>query len=120
MANKRLTLIDGEQITSSPSSKQKISSNYAIAIQIVWSGLTGTASFGVGVSMDDVNFDDFPLVDTSGNRVTAIPISGASGSATIEIESIISDWAKFTVDGSGASAGIVSAEYIQIDNQDTY
>lgn len=120
MANKRLTLIDGAQITANPSSKQKISSNYAMAIQIVWSGLTGTASFGVGVSMNDVNYDDFPFVDELGDRVTSIPISGASGSATIEISSIISDWAKFSVDGSGASAGTVSVEYIQIDNQDTY
>ncbi len=38
----------------------------------------------------------------------------------IEIESIISDWAKFTVDGSGASAGTITANYSQIDNQDIY
>ena len=120
MANKRLTLIDGEQITANPSSKQKVSSNYAVGVQLVWAGLTGTASFGVGVSMDDVNFDDMPFIDKEGNRVTSIPISGASGSATIEIESILSDWAQFSVDGSGASAGTISVQYIQIDNQDTY
>ena len=120
MANKHFQLFDGEDITTNPTSTQKISSNYAVAVQLVWSGLNGSASFSLGVSMDNVNFDDFPFVDVDGNRVISIPIEGASGSATIEIESIISDWAKFTVDGSGASAGAITANYLQIDNQDTY
>jgi hypothetical protein len=68
MANKHFKLIDAGAITSNPSSRQKISSNYAIAVQPVWSGLTGTASFGIGVSMDNVNFDDFPFIDKDGNR----------------------------------------------------
>lgn len=120
MSNKHLQLFTDADITTNPSSKQKISSNYAVAVQLVWSGLSGTASFSLGVSMDDVNFDDFPFVDVDGNRVTSIPISGATGSVTIEIESIISDWTQFTVDGSGASAGTITAYYSQIDNQDTY
>ena len=66
-----------------------------LRLQIVWSGLSGTGSLAVGVSMDNVNFDAFPFVDNTGARVTSIPISGASGSATIEIESVVSDWIKF-------------------------
>ena len=120
MANKHFKLFESADVTSSPNSKQKISSNYAIAIQLVWTGLSGTATFDCGVSMDGVNFDDFPFLDKDGNRVTEIPISGANGSATIEIDSIISIWANFNVDGSLATAGTITAEYIQIDNQDIY
>jgi hypothetical protein len=120
MANKHFKLFESETITGNPTKTEKISSNYAVAVQLVWTGLTGTAEFGIGVSMDNVNFDDMPFIDKDGNRVTSISVSGASGSATIEIESIISDWAKFTVDGSGASAGTIDAFYVQIDNQDTY
>jgi len=120
MANKNFKIFDGLTISTSPTSKEKISSNYAIALQIVWSGLSGTGSFDVGVSMDGTTFDTFPFVDKDGNRVTSIPISGASGSATIEIESIVSDWIKFTVDGSSATAGTITGYYSQIDNQDTY
>ena len=120
MANKSFKIFDGVDITTSPTATEKVSSNYAIALQIVWSGFSGTASLGVGVSMDNTNFDDFPFVDASGTRVTSIPISGASGSATIEIESVVSDWIKFTVDGSSASGGTISGYYSQIDNQDTY
>lgn len=120
MANKNFKIFDGLTISTSPTSKEKISSNYAIALQIVWSGLSGTGSFNVGVSMDGTTFDTFPFVDKDGNRVTSIPISGASGSATIEIESVVSDWIKFTVDGSSATAGTITGYYSQIDNQDTY
>ena len=120
MANKSFKIFDGETISASPSAKEKVSSNYAIALQIVWSGLSGTGSLAVGVSMDNVNFDAFPFVDNTGARVTSIPISGASGSATIEIESVVSDWIKFTVDGSSATGGTISGYYSQIDNQDTY
>jgi len=121
MANKNLKIFDSADITTSPDSDQKLSANYAVALQLVWSGLSGTASFGLGVSMDGTNFDEFPFVDpTDGSRVTSIPISGASGSVTIEIDSIISNYAKFTIDGSGASAGTITGYYSQIDNQDTY
>lgn len=120
MANKSFKILDGETISSSPVAKAKVSSNYAIALQIVWSGLSGTGTLAVGVSMNNVDFDVFPFVDNTGARVTSIPISGASGSATIEIESVVSDWIKFTVDGSSATAGTITGYYSQIDNQDTY
>lgn len=120
MGNKNFKILDGATISSSPVAKAKVSSNYSIALQVVWSGLSGTGSLAVGVSMDNVNFDAFPFVDTAGSRVTSIPISGASGSATIEIESLISDWVKFTVDGSSATGGTITGYYSQIDNQDTY
>lgn len=120
MGNKNFKIFDAVDVTTNPTATEKVSSNYAIALQIVWSGLAGTGTLAVGVSMDNVNFDDFPFVDTSGNRVTSIPISGASGSVTIEIESVVSDWIKFTVDGSSATAGTISGYYSQIDNQDTY
>lgn len=70
--------------------------------------------------MNDVNFDDFPVVDKDGNRLTTIPISGASGSLTIEVDSVISDYVKFAIDGTSATAGTITAEFVQIDNQDTY
>ena len=120
MANKRFQLFNGVDITTNPTKTEKLSSNYAVAIQLIWTGLSGTADFGITVSMDGTNYDDFPVVDKDGNRLTVVPISGASGSLTIEIESIISDWAKFTVDGASASAGTITAEFVQIDNQDTY
>ena len=120
MSNKSFKILDGETISSSPVAKAKVSSNYAIALQIVWTGLSGTGNLSVGISMDNVNFDVFPFIDNTGARVTSIPISGASGSATIEIESVVSDWIKFTVDGSSATAGTIIGYYTQIDNQDTY
>tara|TARA_R110002020_G_C15927957_1_gene743499 strand:- start:84 stop:446 length:363 start_codon:yes stop_codon:yes gene_type:complete len=120
MANKNFKIFDGLTINTSPTSTEKISSNYAIAFQIVWSGLSGTANLGIGVSMDGTNFDAFPFIDSAGSRVTSIPISGANGSATIEIESVVSDWIKFTVDGSSATGGLITGYYSQIDNQDTY
>ena len=121
MANKHLTIFDGVDITTNPSDLQKISSNYAVALQLVWTGLSGSASFNLGVSMNNINFDEFPFIDpTDGSRVTSIPITGESGSLTIEIDSIISDYAKFNIDGSAASAGTIDGDYSQIDNQDTY
>lgn len=120
MANKSFKIFDGLTISTSPTATEKISSNYAIALQIVWSGLSGTGSFDVGVSMDGTTFDAFPFIDKDGNRVTSITISGATGSATIEIESVVSDWIKFTVDGSSATGGTITGYYSQIDNQDTY
>ena len=120
MGNKNFKILDGATISSSPVAKAKVSSNYAIALQVVWTGLSGTGTVAVGVSMDNVNFDVFPLIDNAGNRVTSIPISGASGSATIESESVVSDWIKFTVDGSSATAETINGYYSQIDNQDTY
>ena len=120
MANKNFKIFDGLTISTSPTSTEKISSNYAIALQIVWSGLSGTGSFNVGVSMDGTTFDAFPFIDKDGNRVTSIPISGANGSATIEIESVVSDWIKLSVDGSSATGGTITGYYSQIDNQDTY
>lgn len=120
MANKSFKMFDGVDITSNPSQTEKISSNYAIVVQLIWTGLTGTASFGIGVSMNNLNFDDFYFIDKDGNRITSVPISGASGSATVEIDSILSNYANFKIDGSSASAGTIEVFYSQIDNQDTY
>ena len=120
MANKSFNLFTDTDITTSPNSVQKLSANYAVALQLVWTGLSGSASFSLGVSMNGTNFDDFPFVDSDGNRVTSIPISGASDSVTIEIDSIISNYADFKIDGSGASAGTITGYFVQIDNQDTY
>lgn len=120
MANKHMDLFTAAEINGSPTNKQKLSANYSFALQVVWTGLVGTAEFLMQVSMNDTNYDDFPVVDKDGNRLTSIPITGASGSFTIEVDSLISDWCDFQVDGSGASAGTVDAKISIIDNQDTY
>lgn len=120
MANRHMELFTAANITTSPTNKQKVSSNYAIGLQVVWAELVGTATFSLKVSMDDVNFDDFPVVDKDGIRLTSIPMTGASGSFTIEVGSVLSDWVDFIVDGSGASAGSITAKASIIDNQDTY
>tara|TARA_R110002153_G_scaffold45310_1_gene127830 strand:+ start:132 stop:494 length:363 start_codon:yes stop_codon:yes gene_type:complete len=120
MANKRFQLFNGVAITTNPTVTEKLSSNYSFSVQLIWAGLSGTANLILSVSMNDVNFDDFPVVDKDGNRLTTIPISGASGSLTIEVDSVISDYVKFAIDGTSATAGTITAEFVQIDNQDTY
>ena len=121
MANKTLPIFDISDVTASPEYTERISSLNSISLQIYWADLVGSASLLLSVSNDDTNFDDYPVVDPlTGNRVISIPISGSSGSVTIQIDKIISKYLKIKIDGTAASSGDVSGVFIIVDIQDTY
>lgn len=118
MSKRELPIFTAVDISTTPQFVQLMSANYSFAVQAFWTGLSGSSSLTMEVSNDSIHWDEYPVVDKDGTRVTTVPISGATDSFTIVEKGFEPSFIRFTVE-AGAT-GTLDVSILVLDVQDTY
>lgn len=112
MANRNLLLWDAVALPDTFEKVVSMTDNYSIFCQAFWTGLTGTATFTVEASNDQTNWTSWSFIDSLGNRVNSITITGTADNFGIVFDEFMPNYIKFKVTDVDASAGAFSLSMV--------
>lgn len=112
-----IPVFEGHDMTSDTNYTLKTTTNYGIALQLAWSGLSGESSFKIQGSLDGIEWMDYCL-NNCGVAVVTQEIMGSDDTIGVMLDKWYYDWFRVVFTSNTATGGTIDGKLTIIDNQD--